>query len=461
MGRISLQRLLAGGLVVILFVSLVLSATGVAVMVRRYLWLSGLQDLQMTASRVQTYLASVPSDVPPNDPKHRRRLQRLQRLGVRAGHRSPQGRGEIFLMQSGQLVIGPEESEADWGERFRHLPEGVSLLENDGARWQVYVRHLKGVRYDQVVVVRPWTGSTRVVRMLVMYQVLTMSLVLLLASLAVRILARKISGPLGELGRWSTRIGEGPSDGLKASSIREVSELQASFLQMAERVDAALEAQRRFVADASHELKTPLAAISGMLELLESRQEMTDSDRARALTVATTEAHRMGALISELLVLSRAQAKRSGRRQDTALATLIEGQLETLRNLYPDETFVDRLDPGLRWSVNPDAFSRIVRNLVENAAKYAKGKPIEVELSSNSEGMLFEVIDHGLGIAPDRLPKLFARFYRMDEGRSRKQGGFGLGLAIAKALIEELGGELRVKSTLGEGATFTVVLRKS
>lgn len=142
------------------------------------------------------------------------------------------------------------------------------------------------------------------------------------------------------------------------------------------------------------------------------------------------------------------------------LASLVEEQLGTLRVLFPDQEFRSQLDPDACWSVNSDAFARVVRNLVENAAYHAGGKPIEVKLAQSAGQIVLQVIDHGPGIAAEKLPRLFQRFYRLDDGRSREQGGFGLGLAIVKALVEEAGGDLSCQSVVGKGTCFTVLFKK-
>ena len=195
-----------------------------------------------------------------------------------------------------------------------------------------------------------------------------------------------------------------------------------------------------------------------MLELVESRPEMSPEDRQQALKVAKAETGRMSTLVSDLLVLSRAQARRSGKRELRILAPLVEEQLTTLRLLFPRQAFQANLDAEAVWEVNSDAFARIVRNLVENAANHAGGQPIDVTLARVGEDVRLQVTDRGPGIAADKLPQLFQRFYRMDDGRSREHGGFGLGLAIVKALVEEVGGELSCQSALGQGTTFTVTL---
>ena len=462
MGRIGLQRLLTVGLAAILFLSFVLSAVGTAGLIRSYLWRSGVRDLHSLMRPVERFL-----ERPKGESRReifRRRAERLEGYAARGFRRVSQGRGDVYLLKAGEILQGPEsEGEQSWVGLFGELSDGIHLLENGGerGRWQVLSRRIDDEQYDQIVIARPWSPSLRILKTLIGYQILTMTLVLGLALLAVRTLARRIVAPLEELRTWSERVGEAKVEKLEQSNITEVGALQNSFYEMAIRVEEALAAHRSFVADASHELKTPLTAISGMLELVGSRPEMSADDRRQALTVAQAEAGRMSTLISDLLVLSRAQARRSGKRENRALAPLVEEQVETLRLLYPKQDFQSSLDELAVWSINSDAFARIVRNLVENAAKYAGGRPIEVGLEQTKQRVVFKVSDRGPGIAPEKLPHVFQRFYRTDDGRTREEGGFGLGLAIVKALVEEVGGELDCQSVLGQGTTFTVCFKKT
>jgi len=278
--------------------------------------------------------------------------------------------------------------------------------------------------------------------------------VMALAIVAVSLFSSKLARPLEELREKTKSVGRDQVEALTPSSVVEIADLQDSFLSMCQRVDEAMASQSRFVADASHELKTPLTAISGMLELLQNRPEMEPDDRKQALTVAKKEADRMESLIADLLLLSRAQAKRSGAKERVRLATLVQEQIETLALLFPEQSFVLGGDTDVEVEMNPGAFSRVARNLMENAARYGGGEPIEVSFKAEDNEVLFIVRDRGPGIPKDKLKQLFERFYRTDSGRARSDGGHGLGLAIVKALVEETGGSIRCLSEVNKGTEF-------
>lgn len=220
-----------------------------------------------------------------------------------------------------------------------------------------------------------------------------------------------------------------------------------------------------FVANASHELRTPLAAILGFVETLTDPKAGGDADtRSRFLGIMEGEARRMQQLVDDLMSLSRIEAEKY-RAPDTAvdMAELIAEVTGVFRASHGERgqdvqmDIVDRLEPvqGDRAQL-----SQLLHNLIGNSAKYGRpGTPIMVTLAAGPTGMVkVTVADEGEGIAPDHLPRLTERFYRVDSGRSRAMGGTGLGLAIVKHVVERHRGRLDIASVLGRGTTITVLL---
>jgi two-component system, OmpR family, sensor kinase len=360
------------------------------------------------------------------------------------------------LIKDGSLVKGLDDEEESWSGIETKLQTGLHVVEHNGLKWQVLTHSVDSDMADQFAIVRPWSPSVRLVRTLILYQIAASIIVMGLAIVAVSFFSSRLAKPLEELREKTNSVGRNQVEQLSQSSVVEIAELQDSFLTMSHRVEEAMASQRRFVADASHELKTPLTAISGMLQLLQSRPEMEDEDRRRALSVAKKEADRMESLIADLLLLSRAQARRSGAKSSVRLATLVEEQTETLSLVFPEQVFQLEGDMDITYEINPGAFSRIARNLMENAASYAGGEPIQVRFDRQGEAIVFSVADSGPGIPEDKVSLLFERFYRTDAGRARTDGGHGLGLAIVKALVEEAGGTLSCRSEVGTGTEFIV-----
>jgi len=227
---------------------------------------------------------------------------------------------------------------------------------------------------------------------------------------------------------------------------------------------AAERARVDFVANASHELRTPLAAILGFIETLDDPESGGDEEiRGRFLEVMFKEARRMQRLIDDLISLSRIEAEKY-RLPDTpvSLPSLIEEVADELR----DEAGARRADVVL--AINADVpeviadraqISQVIHNLVGNAFKYAKpGAPVTIALDRDGSLIRLSVTDQGEGIAPEHLPRLTERFYRVDSGRSRTMGGTGLGLSIVKHIVERHRGRLDITSKLGAGTTVSVLL---
>ncbi|HEU5016498.1 MAG TPA: ATP-binding protein [Pseudolabrys sp.] len=219
-----------------------------------------------------------------------------------------------------------------------------------------------------------------------------------------------------------------------------------------------------FVANASHELRTPLAALLGFIETLQGSAKDDPAARDKFLAVMQAQAARMARLIDDLLSLSRIELNTHIRPSTQLdLAPIVRHVVDGLQTLARDrgvEVNVTLPDEPLAVLGDRDELIRALENLVENALKYgASGGRVDVTLARGegaggaSEAQL-TVRDYGPGIAPDHLPRLTERFYRVDVTESRAQGGTGLGLALVKHILSRHGGRLSIESTFGQGASF-------
>jgi two-component system phosphate regulon sensor histidine kinase PhoR len=218
-----------------------------------------------------------------------------------------------------------------------------------------------------------------------------------------------------------------------------------------------------FVANASHELRTPLASLSGFIETLQGPARSDAAARDRFLRIMVEQARRMSRLIDDLLSLSRVELNEHLRPQTVVDLVPIVGHVcDTLSPLAAErgvELAVKRGAERLMVQGERDELIRLFENLVENALKYgASGKRVEVTLAedpaANGGEAVVTVRDFGPGIAPEHLPRLTERFYRVDVETSRAEGGTGLGLAIVKHILARHRGRLDVTSDLGKGAAF-------
>lgn len=223
-----------------------------------------------------------------------------------------------------------------------------------------------------------------------------------------------------------------------------------------------------FVANASHELRTPLANIAGFIETCQGPAATDEPARQRFLGIMLNEATRMARLIDDLMSLSRIELDKHVRPdKEMALPPLlheVEKALAVQMQADGRALLID-IEPGLPEVVaDRDQILQVLHNLVSNAVKYGRtGTPVHLRASRTeplrSEPMLrVSIRDEGPGIAPEQLPRLTERFYRIDTGRSRRMGGTGLGLAIVKHIVERHRGRLEISSRPGEGTEVAFLL---
>ncbi|MGN0703037.1 MAG: sensor histidine kinase [Lentihominibacter sp.] len=218
--------------------------------------------------------------------------------------------------------------------------------------------------------------------------------------------------------------------------------------------------RREFVANVSHELKTPLTSISGFIETLQDGAAEDPEIRTKFIDIIAIETARLKRLIEDLLVLSDIESRRDSDQQEFDVKTAIMNTVEALRPIADDKhiTILMDLDEGCSIRGSVDRFRQMMVNLIENAIKYSdKDSRIWVNAKDKDGRLIISVRDEGIGIAPEHHDRLFERFYRVDKSRSKKAGGTGLGLSIVKHIAVLLGAKLKVESQVGEGTTFYVI----
>jgi heavy metal sensor kinase len=239
----------------------------------------------------------------------------------------------------------------------------------------------------------------------------------------------------------------------------ELGRLARTFNDMLDQLAEAYGTQKRFLADASHELRTPLTVIRTSVESLRRGMDADPVAREETLRAIARESERMGRIVSDLLTLARADAGQPLERRHLALDSLVlevYTQEQTLANGV-------RLQLG-EWDQiavegDPDRLKQVMLNLVDNALRYTpSGGEVTLDLLQRGDEAVFQVRDTGPGIPAEQVSRIFDRFYRVDQPRTRGAGGTGLGLAIAREVAEAHGGRIDVESHVGEGSTFALVL---
>ncbi|WP_339298541.1 HAMP domain-containing sensor histidine kinase [Paenibacillus sp. FSL R5-0623] len=227
-------------------------------------------------------------------------------------------------------------------------------------------------------------------------------------------------------------------------------------------VREAFEKQKQFIGDASHELKTPLAIINTNADVLLANQEDTIANQAKWLHYIKSETERMTGLTNDLLYLTQMDDSRSTMihakfNMSDAVESII---LPMEAVIFEKNISLDyNIEPNLTVHGNCEQIKQVILILLDNAVKYSGTKgAVNVTLQKQNNDVVLAVSNTGEGIAPEHLDRIFDRFYRTDSSRARKHGGHGLGLAIARSIVDQHKGELYARSVVGEGATFYVRL---
>lgn len=220
--------------------------------------------------------------------------------------------------------------------------------------------------------------------------------------------------------------------------------------------------QRRFIADASHELKTPIAVIKGMLEIL-NRPDFDDTKTEKEFLVQMEkETRRLETLVKDMLELSRLSvSKPILDRRKCDVGVLLDNTIESFQKIASDKglAFETQYDSDEEVFCDPIKMTQVFTNLISNAIKYSDSGTIRIHTYQVDPYFIIAIKDEGHGLTLSQQEKIFDRFYRVDKDRSRKSGGLGLGLAIVKSIMDAHSGKIEIESTVDEGTTFFVKLK--
>jgi two-component system, OmpR family, sensor kinase len=319
-----------------------------------------------------------------------------------------------------------------------------------------------------VIVALPLTEARATERRLLLIAGIASAIVLVAIGVAAYWLTRRELRPLEGMAERSASIAAGdlsqrvePDDGrtevgrLGGALNAMLAEIERAFVERL----AAEERLRRFVADASHELRTPVTSIRGYAELFRRGAHERPDDLANAMRRIEQEGERMGDLIEELLLLARLDQGVPLQHRRVDLSAVLEAAVDAARAADPARaTNVDIQSPLVVLGSQP-RLRQVVDNLLTNARVHTPaGTAVQVRLAGQGDKVVLEVSDAGLGVAADEAERIFERFYRADRPRTRDQGGAGLGLAIVRSVVEAHGGTVSYRPRPGGGSIFRVVL---
>jgi two-component system, OmpR family, sensor kinase len=247
----------------------------------------------------------------------------------------------------------------------------------------------------------------------------------------------------------------------------EVGRLGQALNVMMERIEAAFEERRasegrlrRFIADASHELRTPLTSIRGYAELFRSGASSNPEDLAKSMRRIEEESSRMGSLVEEMLLLARLDQDPQLERSEVDLVAVAADAVHDAQAVQPDRPIEIDSSGAVIVTGDEARLRQVASNLLSNALKHSPPDgPVRVSVSRSGGEAVLQVADEGPGLKPEQAARVFDRFYRVDEARSRSDGGAGLGLSIVAAIVKAHGGRVWLETSPGAGARFFVALK--
>lgn len=308
------------------------------------------------------------------------------------------------------------------------------------------------------------TGTRDQIRTLWLDLVAVSVTVLLLGGIGGWLIARRALGPLSRMAEHARRITAEALHERLAPEERsgvELDLLRDAFNETLERLEGSFEQLRRFTADASHELRTPLTALRSVGEVA-LRSERSAVEYREVIGTMLEEVDRLSRLADELLALARAEAGSTHLKLESLSLSAVAAEVaDQLSVLAEERDQVLETDLVSSAPVRGDrlALRQAVLNLVDNAIKYApEGSVVSIRSGVTGSSSFLEVADQGPGIAPEHRGRVFERFYRVDPSRSRDMGGTGLGLSLVKWAAEAHGGRVELRSEVGQGSAFRLVL---
>lgn len=339
-----------------------------------------------------------------------------------------------------------------------------TLPDNEPVRYFVTALSEGSQQLGTIVLAFPVSDSQIFTRQMLMGLLIAIPIVLLLSVLGGIFLAGRALQPVAAITQTAQKINaESLSHRLDMNLPEdEIGQLAQTFNAMLERIDRAFARERQLTSDVSHELRTPLGMLKTQLSLARSRPR-----EAAALLQMMAEMEgdvdRMTRLIEQMLTLARVEQRGLTQLEPVDCAQLLREVVADLQLSAQERDVVLQLTlpPQVEFILLADEarLRQVFVNLIENGIKYSpEGRAVQVSAVRHWQQISISVTNEGAGIPPEQIPHLFERFYRVDDARARATGGFGLGLAITKAIVEAHGGSIAVESELDKGSNFTVTL---
>lgn len=387
----------------------------------------------------------------------------------------------VTIVNTRGVVLCDSEAEAKSMENHLSRPEIASALASQRGR---STRFSETVQSTMLYVAIPYYKAEKmqgVIRTALpltsigdlldeLYRQFMMLFIALLAIVTLVIINvyRKISRPLAEIVDEANHFAQGDfSATLPDYDIREIAELGGALNRMAAQLDRLENLRRDFVANVSHELKTPIATIKGYVETLLDGAQHDPADLHRFLNIVLKQNDRLAAIVDDLLTLSRLESAPLTQLlelNETDACYLLQASAENCQTRADAKNITINIQckQSITLQVDRSLMTQALINLIDNAIKYSnENTAITLSAEAVDDQVWLSVSDQGPGIAEEHIPRLFERFYRVDKSRSRRIGGTGLGLAIVKHIVHIHGGQIDVKNTGALGCRFRITLAKA
>ncbi|MBZ5749670.1 sensor histidine kinase [Metabacillus rhizolycopersici] len=287
-------------------------------------------------------------------------------------------------------------------------------------------------------------------------------IVIIILFLTSRLLGRVITSPIQRLTQTMDLI---EKDGsfekilIMHEAKDELTEMAMTFNRMIKRLEKSYTKQEQFVSDASHELKTPLTVIDSYVKLLKRWGKDRPDILEEAIDSIASESSRMKYLTEQFLQLAKSEECIENEKNTVNIVPIVEETIHRLQQAYKHEIHLKNEQREIHMNIHEQSFVQLLIILLDNAKKYSDNQ-IKVELKEWKKGVSISVTDKGIGIPFEAQAHVFDRLYRVDKTRNRKTGGSGLGLSIAKRIVEHHDGDITLESVEGNGSTFTFTLPK-
>lgn len=371
-----------------------------------------------------------------------------------------------ILDQKGHEIFNISNDFPEIQNKVKSLDQGFSWVKTDGESVLLYKTPLNIASFNGTIEIgRDVETFEEFLEKVIWTLLLGTLLSLALSLVSGRILAGKLLSPIRVLTNTMRKIEDRQFE--ERVPVMETNDefvqLSLIFNGMMDKVEASMLQQKKFVEDASHELRTPLAILHGHLSLLKRWGKDDKEVLEKSLNISINETNRMIVLTNELLRLTQIENRRE-KHEVLKTYHVSETLYEVISNykfIHPDLKIINENDANhdIRLEIPEEQLKQLLIIIMDNAIKYSgERKEISIKSSNRNDKFKIDIQDNGYGIGSEDLPYIFDRFYRVDKARNRESGGSGLGLSIAKEMIEQYKGSIQVESILGEGTTFSLII---